>query len=302
MTDRCHDLSCSLDEPLTATASHVERWLLAQYSAPWPERDWLRCVPADDGARLRAFARRHRCRVVLIRRAAEVGNDVGPAFFWADVTAGPEGVLRSARGSTAEVLDDGAPPPATWQPATRPVWLVCVHSTHDMCCGIQGRALVREIGNHPDVWECSHIGGDRFAANVVELPSGIYYGRVTADDWAHIPAAQSRGRIHLPAYRGRATLDRVAQWAEMAARRRFGLSGRDDVNVLGHENDSTTGSVSVSLDVTGQRRSVRLDPVATAPRLLTCKAAHEARPPAFTAVWADDSTGPDGSSPAPTHP
>jgi hypothetical protein len=29
-------------------------------------------------------------------------------------------------------------------------------------------------------WECSHIGGDRFAANVVVLPHSLFYGHVAA--------------------------------------------------------------------------------------------------------------------------
>ena len=28
------------------------------------------------------------------------------------------------------------------------------------------------------MWQSSHIGGDRFAGNVVFLPEGLYYGRV----------------------------------------------------------------------------------------------------------------------------
>ena len=54
-----------------------------------------------------------------------------------------------------------------------------------------------------DVWECSHLGGDRFAANALVLPHGFYYGQVPGDG-ADLVAAHSRGQVALPWLRGRA--------------------------------------------------------------------------------------------------
>lgn len=287
MTDYCRDRSCALDEPLMATASHVRRWLLVEFAGPWPQRDWLRCVGPAEGALLRDFARRHGCRVVLVRRHLSEEATAGPRFFWADTEAGPDGTIRHVEGDAVSVLAIDAPEPGSWAEHHDPVWLVCVHSTHDLCCGIHGRALIREIGDDPRVWESSHIGGDRFAANVVELPTGVYYGRVTGEGWPEIPSAHRDDAVHLPLYRGRAVHDRIAQWADASARARFGLNRRDAVVLGVPEEAAGDGVFEVDVTVAGgeQPYRVRLEPVPTDPRLLTCKAVHEARPPAYRVVW-----------------
>jgi hypothetical protein len=81
------------------------------------------------------------------------------------------------------------------------------------------------------VWQSSHIGGDRFAGNLVALPDGVYYGRVAAGEaWAVVEAALEL-RVHLPSYRGRSCDGFVAQAAELAVRERVGLLGIDDLRV-----------------------------------------------------------------------
>src|SRR3712207_7435783 len=69
------------------------------------------------------------------------------------------------------------------RPAERPVYRVCAHGGHEACCALRGRPLARALpaDDPDDVWECSHLGGDRFAANVLVLPHGFYYGQVPGD-------------------------------------------------------------------------------------------------------------------------
>ncbi|MFI5691737.1 sucrase ferredoxin [Kribbella sp. NPDC051586] len=64
--------------------------------------------------------------------------------------------------------------------SNEPVYLVCTHGRHDACCAVRGRPVAAALASaHPGrTWECSHIGGDRFAANVVVLPHGLFYGHV----------------------------------------------------------------------------------------------------------------------------
>jgi hypothetical protein len=65
-------------------------------------------------------------------------------------------------------------------PSSEPVYLVCTHGRHDACCAVRGRPVAAALAAaYPErTWECSHIGGDRFAANVVVLPHSLFYGQV----------------------------------------------------------------------------------------------------------------------------
>ena len=80
------------------------------------------------------------------------------------------------------------------------------------------------------MWECSHLGGDRFAANVLVLPHGFYYGQVPGDG-AELVAAHERGQVALPWLRGRAGVPPAGQAAQQHARAELGLLGVDDLPV-----------------------------------------------------------------------
>jgi hypothetical protein len=79
-----------------------------------------------------------------------------------------------------------------------------------------------------DVWETSHLGGDRFAANVLVLPHGFVYGQVP-DDGAVLVDAHARGQVALPWLRGRAGTGAPVQAAQHHARAELGLLGVGDL-------------------------------------------------------------------------
>ena len=70
---------------------------------------------------------------------------------------------------------------------------------------------------HPGpVWETTHVGGHRFAANLVLLPHGLYYGPVTVALAAAAIDAYQRGSVVVDRYRGRAGQPQAEQEAEYA--------------------------------------------------------------------------------------
>jgi hypothetical protein len=146
----------------------------------------------------------------------------------ADVSAGTATVWWSTRTTDAELLD--APWDGTAGPPSRtPTYLVCTHGAHDTCCAVRGRPLARSLPADPaDVWETSHLGGDRFAANVLVLPHGHVYGQVPGDG-AELVHAVERGQVLLPRLRGRAGLTAPAQAAQLHARVELGLLGVEDL-------------------------------------------------------------------------
>ncbi len=163
-------------------------------------------------------AEREQARVALVRRP---GRRPAPAsgvrYLVADLRPGHEG-LRWAHAASVEAI-------ATVDWTVRagegdPVALVCAHGRHDVCCALRGRPAAAALEQRwpGRVWECSHLGGDRFAATLVLLPHGLYYGRVDDASGPAILAAYDRGEVEPTHLRGRTSLPRLAQAAQAAAR------------------------------------------------------------------------------------
>jgi hypothetical protein len=134
-----------------------------------------------------------------------------------------------------------------------PVFLVCTNGKHDPCCSEFGRPVYRRlVADVPDaaVFECSHIGGDRFAANIVCLPEGVYYGRVPTDGAADLVRRYRARQLELSCYRGRSVHAPPEQAAEIALRQRLGLTGFDAVAGIRRLPAATDGAaVRVELEV-----------------------------------------------------
>jgi hypothetical protein len=108
------------------------------------------------------------------------------------------------------------PVPAKVDIYSDPVYLVCTNGKRDRCCAKYGLPVYDRMSAYlPEaVWQCTHVGGHRFAANVIHLPYGIYYGRVREGQAKELIDITARGDILLNKYRGRACFDPVVQAAE----------------------------------------------------------------------------------------
>ncbi|RBY85568.1 sucrase ferredoxin [Blastococcus sp. TF02A-30] len=230
---RCSVQAMERGDSSIATASPVQRWLLVEQPGPWG-RDALTQSRFDAHVAplLAERARQEGVRVLLVRRPGDRLADSGRRWAYADSRPGREGMWWSVRAEDADLLTapwDGS----VGEPAARPAYLVCTHGGHDACCALRGRPLARALPapGPADVWECSHLGGDRFAANVLVLPHGFYYGQVPGDGGLLVEAHE-RGRVALPWLRGRAGLPAPVQAAQHGAREELGLLGVDDLAPL----------------------------------------------------------------------
>ena len=143
-------------------------------------------------------------------------------------------------------------PPGLGEPGPLGLHLVCTNGRHDPCCADIGRPVVRALvdAGSPDVWECSHVGGDRFAANIVCLPDGVYYGRVEPQGAARLLAEHRAGLLDLDHYRGRSCYPPLVQAAEAFAREHLGERRLDGVVVLSTE-PGPEGAVAVVVEQRG---------------------------------------------------
>jgi hypothetical protein len=284
---RCSVRALTRGDSPVATASPAQRWLLIEQPGPWGREALTESrFDADVAPVLAKRSRESGVRLLLVRRPGGRLADSGRRWAYADSRPGREGLWWSVRTSDADLLTapwDGS----VGEAASRPTYLVCTHGGHDACCALRGRPLALSLPapGPADVWECSHLGGDRFAANVLVLPYGFYYGQVPGDG-SDLVAAHSREQVALPWLRGRAGVPAPAQAAQHFARGELGLLGVRDLPVISVEQRTPPGSEIERWLVTlagpdGEVvTSVESHPSATAAHL-TCRATH----PAHSRTW-----------------
>jgi hypothetical protein len=296
---RCSETSLALGEHQEGTASTVTRWLLIEQRGPWGyDARRSNRMPPTVARHLRREARRLDVRLVLIRRPAPRG---GPTIRgYSARTARGERSLWSFSVPSIEALADvemaGLVDPETatgdikvWRRRDdEPLLLVCTNGRRDPCCAERGRPVFAALEPLAPgrVWECSHIGGDRFAANVVWLPEGVYYGRVEPADAGRLVRATADRRVLLDRFRGRTDGPMPAQAAEAHVRRQLGLDRADDVLSVTSRPAADDGSVDVTLELADGRRApitVHVDR-ASPPRRLTCHSERTVLPPAYRPV------------------
>ena len=245
---RCSAEAVARDEPLLATASLVSTWMLFEQPGAWgPDALTESAFPADARPLVEA-AHRLGIRVLLIRRRtaedhpltcflASSGDDRGPSSMVSAPYTDPSELL----GLDVAGLAEGRMP-EFGQVVEDPIYLVCTHGRHDICCADKGRPLYRAMSQlrAGQTWEVSHIGGDRFAGNVLVLPRGDYFGRVEPEDAANLVAEYEAGRLDLAHHRGRSIHPRLVQAAEAFLRESKGLAGLDDLTVVEYRRSSHT--------------------------------------------------------------
>ncbi len=229
----CSEISRENDEPLGATASRIDHWLLVEYRGLW-SHDALAGSGLSDQVKARLgelTAARPRTRLLLIRRPDRRRHETF-AVYVADSREGSErlGRLEIREHDELRRLD----PFESAEPVDESLFLVCTHGKHDRCCARYGRPLWDALSEELDAssaWQCTHVGGDRFAGNLVVLPLGVYYGRVDRDDVADVLDHHFSGRIVLEHYRGRSCWPFPVQAAERRIRAEEGLTGLADLSL-----------------------------------------------------------------------
>jgi hypothetical protein len=233
--DRCTLRSDARGETLPGTASTVRRWLLVESAGPWG-RDGFHDGRLPDGVAdaLHAVGHAARARVLLIRRVDRRDAVDGAVTCLAvDAREPSPWIGRRLLPSITAAADVDLDDRSTFEAIHGPVAIVCTHGRRDVCCAERGRPLAQATAAaYPDAtWESTHVGGDRFAANMVLFPHALYFGRVEAIRGPEVVEAYARGRIVLDRFRGRSTVPMFAQAAEMHVRANRNLDGVDDVTV-----------------------------------------------------------------------
>jgi hypothetical protein len=237
-------------DPIAGTASHGVVWVLIEYRGGWPVNGFegLDLEPETKALVLSA-AKAARARVLLVRRPGPRRRE--GQSHWAVLQHEDSGAYRQQWGTWGKDEDLAEIARALSLPGTLghpPVILVCTHSQHDQCCAVWGRPVGRVLSERwPElVWECSHVGGDRFAANVLVAPDGVYYGNLDVDSSVATIEEHLAGRIHAEHLRGYTDLVPAQQTAVAATISRFGPAGRHDYKVVETSRNGDHWRISIT--------------------------------------------------------
>ncbi|GIT39134.1 MAG: hypothetical protein Ct9H300mP8_03300 [Gammaproteobacteria bacterium] len=123
----------------------------------------------------------------------------------------------ASRGSDYEAVREIDVLTADLIPMRENVYFVCTNGQRDFCCARYGlptfEGLKELVGER--VWQTTHLGGHRFAPNVLTLPQGVLYGRVDVDDVNAFVTTIESGDLSRPHVRGRSAFPPEAQFAEL---------------------------------------------------------------------------------------
>jgi len=276
MTKRvpCSDQSLARDDPMYGTASAGSHWLLLELCGGWGPSAFLDSPSIIDPALGLAIVRRAEkagMRIAAIRRPGRRADTLRWRWFIARSVAGSEALFRGEVDDAQSYLElalDGSD--GTLSPD--PVVIVCAHGKHDQCCAVRGRGAAAAINSaYPDItWECSHLGGDRFAATMLILPEGLCYGRVDTTDSADIVRLYHQGRLDNRFLRGRTAFPHAVQAAQFFARQSCGDDTIAGLAPLDIEEDDD--AVRVVLDGAAGPMQVQLNKTLSEPLLSQCSA------------------------------
>jgi hypothetical protein len=223
----CASISAQLGEPLAGTAPRGVAWIAVEDRGTWASRavrdseiTWLheldsRASAVDVG-------------VMLIRRPGRAGREPADQrhVILATTLPGRSAAEVFAMDPNQDLLDLDVEAlaagnlPGRGARVEEPMLLVCTNGRRDPCCSVAGRALADRLSAAAPqaVWECSHLGGHRFAPTALSLPSGYVYGRLTVDIGLGLLRQPMSAPPLVEHCRGRTTWDPLGQAAELAVR------------------------------------------------------------------------------------
>ena len=267
------------------TATNVRAFVLVEHHGPWG-------VSAPGDSRLPDEVKQHlgghrSLKVLMARRHHRAHR--GSSYQALVCFPARRLLLRTTFEDPLELLaldldavSRGEPPVdvpggPSWEQVEGPLYGVCTHGRHDACCAERGRPVCAALSElRPEqTWEGSHIGGDRFAANLVVLPEGLYYGRVEPGSVADLVARHEDGRLDLALLRGRTSIPMAVQYAEIALRRQLDEDRLGAVRLTARDGDTCEFSHGDS------RWRVTVGRTLTEQASLTCSATRQGWVPVF---------------------
>jgi hypothetical protein len=257
----CSELSRGFDERTYGTASTGDVWLLLEYPYWWGAKAFHEsalstAVKTYLNSALKSI---RRARLLFIKQDRIAGSHF--SLFIVRSSETDPSIVKLKVKDYEQLLDidlTSAAAGASLKDGIRvdhPLYLVCTHGRRDKCCAKFGYPVYKALRERAgvSVWQSSHVGGDRFAANLVLFPHGLFYAHVTEESSRAIIDEYEERRLVLDKYRGRACYSHPAQAAEFFIRSKTGLTGIDELRFRGCETASE-GAWRARFEAVGEGR------------------------------------------------
>ncbi len=253
----CSQLSRTSGEQIYGTAGNAtDVWFVLEYPAVWGAKA-MEESKLDDALKAhlaQAVADTPGARLQLIKRG-ESRNGSATSFF---IGLSQEDVAALYRFELQDFTDLAAmdlpamvtemrtdPARYSAHKHDEPLFLVCTNGSRDRCCATLGVPVYLTMAAYAgdQVWQTTHTGGHRFAATMIVLPHGLYYGRLSAEDALPIVDTYNAGDVYaLDHYRGRSCYKAPVQAAEYYLRAETHRHSLDAFSLLdaGNEDDVWT--------------------------------------------------------------
>ncbi|RRQ27495.1 sucrase ferredoxin [Rhodococcus sp. Eu-32] len=270
----CSEAARSRGDSLAGTASAGRRWFLLEIDGAWGHSAFVnsdRVLAPALGFGIARHVEAAGMRSLAIRRPGRHRGEGRWRWAVVDARVGTESIRWGEVERPEDVLELDVDDPAGTL-STDPIVAVCTHGRHDQCCAVRGRRVLPALMTaHSEItWECSHLGGDRFAGTMVVFPEGLYYGNVDDADAEQIVRLHGEGMVDPRFFRGRCSLSAVAQAAQHHARVTLSDNRIDTLHPVSERQDGSAWTVV--LDHDGRHVEVRLEQGLSDPITTTCRA------------------------------
>lgn len=241
----CSDLCLASGEPLLGTAVEVDVWLLLEYKPTWKAKALEDNDLADE---TRAWIDRTLAAVAQSGRKARAQFIRRPELDVAETTlfVAEDGKLQRFQGEGYREIQQLEIDSADLEEVAEPHYFVCTNGQRDRCCARYGLPVYQELRGSVGAraWQTTHLGGHRFAPNVLVLPQGAVYGRVFAEAAVDFVATIETGELAVDHLRGRSAYPPQAQVAETLI---DGACALKDVNGSAVTFETPTGTSTVDV-------------------------------------------------------
>ncbi|HEX8719014.1 MAG TPA: sucrase ferredoxin [Pyrinomonadaceae bacterium] len=240
----CSELSRRSGESVAGTASTGAVWLLLEYPHGWGRRAFEESALPPEVKKFfaDATARIRHSRLLFIKtdRGRE---DARMSLFVVRCRERSPFVVRLRAERYYDLLGYDLAAAASGQDLqggemeSGPLFLACTHGRRDKCCAKFGLPVYNALRDSlcEAVWQSSHVGGDRFAGNLVCFPHGLFYAHATPEGALRAAEAYADGRVLGEKFRGRACYSHFIQAAEGFVRGESGLSGVEALRFVSSE-------------------------------------------------------------------